>query len=89
MFTGLLWIFIKESLGRHPHWFVEALSLFTLVSVLGVMNELFEVALYLSGGMSQGINDTSWDLLANTFGALVIYIAYILFFKPNKYDSWD
>lgn len=76
LFTGCLWYYLKRSLNWGSHWLLEAFSLFALVSALGVLNELFEIILYLFGAMPNGIADTSWDLLANTLGALVVYVFY-------------
>ncbi len=78
VFTGLLWLYIKLVKKWRVVWWVEAASLFALVSALGVANELFELLLYVTGNMPQGIADTSWDLLANTLGALAVYIVYTL-----------
>lgn len=78
IFTGLLWLYIKLVKGWKAAWLVEAASLFALVSALGVTNELFELVLYVTGHMPEGIADTSWDLLANTLGALAFYIIYVL-----------
>ena len=76
VFTGLLWLYIKLVKGWRAAWWVEAASLFALVSALGVINELFEIVLYVTGGMQQ-LGDTSWDLLANTLGAAFFYIVYV------------
>lgn len=79
LFSGLFWYYLKRSFRWQAYWLVEAASLFVLVSVLGVMNELFEIVLYWCGGMSAGIADTSWDLLANTLGAFSFWLVYIAF----------
>lgn len=78
VFTGMVWYYLKRSLQWRAHWLLEAFSLFALVSVLGVANELLEIVLYLFGRMPNGISDTSWDLLANTLGAFVFYVCYKL-----------
>lgn len=78
IFTGMIWFYVKKVKTWQAKWYIEALSLFALVSALGVANELFELLLYITGHMPQGIADTSWDLLANTLGALTFYIAYTL-----------
>lgn len=77
LFSGLFWYYLKQSFRWRAHWLVEAASVFVLVSVLGVMNELFEIVLYWCGGMSAGIADTSWDLLANTLGAFSFWLVYV------------
>lgn len=75
LFTGFVWYYLKQSLNWYANWLVEAFSLFALVSALGVMNELFELVLYEVGYLKT-VADTSWDLLANTLGALCAYLAY-------------
>lgn len=84
IFTGFVWYYLKQSLSWQTHWLLEAFSLFALVSALGVANELLEIVLNNFGLMPNGINDTSWDLLANTLGALVFYIVYALASSRNK-----
>lgn len=76
IFTGLLWLYIKLVKKWKSSWWLEAASLFALVSSLGVLNELFEFVLYRLDLMPNGIFDTSWDLVANTSGALVVFLAY-------------
>lgn len=78
VFTGLLWLYITLVIGWQAQWYIEVASLFALVSALGVANELFELLLLVTGYMPQGINDTSWDLLANTLGAAAVYVVYAL-----------
>lgn len=77
VFSGFLWLYLKYSLNWRAHWLVEGVSLFALVSTLGTINELFELLLFKLGGMPEGIADTSWDLLANSLGALAVYLVYI------------
>lgn len=84
VFTGLVWYYIKQSLKWHAAWYIEAFSLFALVSAFGVANELLEIVLYLFGRMPHGISDTSWDLLANTLGALLFYGMYVALFRKQK-----
>lgn len=79
IFTGLLWIYLKRSLDWHHVWWVEAFSLFALVSALGCINELFELLTVCIGISSIPLDDTNWDILANTLGALVVYIIYRLY----------
>jgi len=56
----------------------EFLSLFALVSMLGVANELFELVIVNLGVAGLALTDTSWDLLMNTLGALLVYCTYSL-----------
>lgn len=78
IFTGLLWLYIKLVKKWHAAWWVEAASLFALVSSLGVTNELFEFVLFKTGHMPHGIADTTYDLVANTLGAFSLYLVYIV-----------
>jgi hypothetical protein len=78
LFCGLLGLYIKMTQRLQWRWYKELIALFALVSMLGVLNELFEVVLWVLGYMPHGITDTSWDLVANTSGALVCYGGYVL-----------
>lgn len=78
IFTGLLWLYIKLVKKWKSSWWLEAASLFALVSSLGALNELFEFVLYRLDLMPNGIFDTSWDLVANTSGAVLVFLAYKL-----------
>lgn len=78
LFSGLVWLYIKLVKGWQAAWYGELMALFALVSSLGVANELFEVILWVAGQMPHGIADTSWDLVANTSGALAFYGGYVL-----------
>ena len=90
LFSGLLWFYLKKSLRWKFDWLTEAFSLFILVSTLGVMNELFELLLKETGLSQISLTDTNWDLLANTFGALLFYVAYLLVYRWTKNnDSRD
>lgn len=78
IFSGLVWLYLVLNLGWNPKsMLVESVSLFAVVSSLGVANEIFEILLYQMGLMPNGITDTSWDLLANTLGAGVFYLMYL------------
>ncbi len=79
VFTGLLWLYIKLVKKWNAVWWLEAVSLLALVSTLGVANELFEFVLFKLGQMPHGISDTSYDLVANTLGALVFFVVYSIF----------
>ena len=68
IFTGFLWLYIKLNFKWSATWFIEAGSLFALVSSLGVLNELFEFTTNMLGLTHILLTDTSWDLVANTLG---------------------
>lgn len=82
VFTGLLWLYLKQTLGWSSSRYFEVFSLFALVSALGAINELFELFLVETHISSILLTDTSWDILANTLGAVVVYGVYRL------HDSW-
>ena len=82
VFTGLLWLYLKQVLDWSSSWYLEIFSLFALVSALGAINELFELFLVETSISSILLTDTSWDILANTLGAVIVYGAY------RVYDSW-
>lgn len=77
VFAGLLWLYIVrvKSLQLSNFW-VESASLFALVSSLGVLNELAELMAVETGIIELSLHDTSWDLAANTIGALLFYTVY-------------
>lgn len=79
LFTGLLWCYLKLSMRWRAHWLLEAFSLFALVSALGCINELAEVVFVKTGLARITLTDTSWDIVANTLGALVVYVGYVAF----------
>ena len=45
--------------------------MFGLVSMLGVSNELFELTVVKIGLVAITLDDTAWDLAANSAGALI------------------
>lgn len=53
-------------------------SLLALVSMLGVANELFELAAVQLGLIGISLADTPWDLLMNTLGAFTFWSVYWL-----------
>jgi hypothetical protein len=79
VFTGLVWVYIKQYLQWHKHWIIELVSLLALVSLLGVANELFELLVVNLGLANLHLADTSWDLLMNTMGALTVWVLFILY----------
>ena len=55
-----------------------AFSIFALVSALGCINELAELFMVKAGIAKIEIDDTNWDILANTLGAATIWIGWII-----------
>ena len=78
LFCGLLWLYLYKTLKcRWPVW-LQLISLFALVSMLGTVNELFELVIVQLGLVDIQLIDTSWDLFANTLGSAVFYALYKL-----------
>lgn len=77
VFTGLLWWYLKLALNWRAHWLIEAFSLFALVSALGCINELAELMMVKAGLATITLTDTSWDILANSLGALLTYACHL------------
>lgn len=78
LFTGLVWLYLKFSLNWRAKWWLEGFSLFALVSALGCINEIFELLLVRAQVANILITDTSWDIFANSLGALAVYLGYLL-----------
>lgn len=76
IFTGLIWIYLKENLQWKSSLLIELASIYALVSALGVANELFELALVQLRLIHLSLTDTAWDLLANTVGAILVWSTY-------------
>lgn len=76
VFSGLLWLYLKNNLRWKMNPWLELASLYFLVSGLGVANELFEFFLAETNIMYIPTFDTWWDLLANILGALSFWLAY-------------
>ena len=53
-------------------------SAFALVSALGYINELAELFMVKAGLASIKLDDTNWDILANTLGTATIWIGWIV-----------
>lgn len=76
MYSALVWLYLKERLGHPKGWLVEIVSLLALVSLLGTANELFELFIVKANLYDMPLDDTNWDLLMNTLGALAVFIVY-------------
>ena len=83
MFSGLVWIYLKLVIGLKSKWYIEAFSLFALVSALGCVNEIFELVLVQAKIATININETNWDILANSLGSLIVYLVYIAYDSRN------
>lgn len=77
-YVALLFVYFKQRFRLRMNFLVSLLSLYALSSSLGVANELFEFVATKSGIIAINISDTSWDLVANTAGAIVGYLILLL-----------
>lgn len=77
VFTGLLWVYLVLAMRWRSHWLVMAFSLFTLVSALGCINELAELFMVKFGLARITLDDTNWDILANTLGAVAVWFGWV------------
>lgn len=75
-FIGLLCVYFRPLIKRELTWYQEFFVLFMFVSTFGVINELNELFLHQIGLFHESLDDTSWDLLANTLGALTFFVLY-------------
>jgi len=57
---------------------VMAFSVFALVSALGCINELSELFMVKVGLASIKLDDTNWDILANTLGAAAVWLGWMV-----------
>ena len=55
-----------------------AFSIFALVSALGCINELAELCMVKLGLARIALDDTNWDILANTLGAAAVWIGWVV-----------
>lgn len=77
LFTGLFWVYLVSSMKWRAHWLVMAFSVFALVSVLGCINELAELFMVKVGLARITLDDTNWDILANTLGAVAVWFGWV------------
>ncbi len=78
LFTGLFWMYLISSMKWRAHWLLMAFSIFALVSSLGCINELAELFMVKFGLARITLDDTNWDILANTIGASVIWVGWLI-----------
>lgn len=77
--AGVLWLYAMRAYRiKFVVWWYAPLSLYLLVSGLGVLNELFEVFLNATGWEHIYNLDAQWDLVANTTGATLVFIGWSL-----------
>ena len=80
-FIGLLCLYFRPLIKRELAWYQELILLFMAVSSFGVVNELYELFAHQIGIFRESLDDTSWDLLANTLGALTFFVGYKLIMR--------
>ncbi|MCC7357553.1 hypothetical protein IT408_03550 [Candidatus Uhrbacteria bacterium] len=75
-FTTCIWIHLFHHWTGKKSILLELISIFALISMLGVANELFELFISQIGLVNLDPSDTWWDLLANTLGAYTLWFFY-------------
>ena len=78
LFTGLLWIYLVLATRWRALWLVMVFSLFAVVSALGCVNELAELFMVKVGLAHITLDDTNWDILANTLGAAAVWLGWVV-----------
>jgi len=84
VFSGLLWWYLQRQLQWNSAWLFELITVFAVVSSLGVINELFELGTVELHVTRLNGADTWWDLLANTLGAFLVWFLYRIFTSRKK-----
>ena len=87
LFTGLLWIYLVLATRWRAHWLVMVFSVFALVSALGCINELAELFMVKIGLAHITLDDTNWDILANTLGAAAVWFGWMMMNLSAKKDA--
>ncbi len=82
----LLFVYLLKTLKIELSWLLATVLLFAFVCMLGVMNELAEYLIELTTSliMSVDSHDTWRDFVANTTGAVVVWVTYSLFAFGRK-----
>lgn len=78
LFTGLVWVYLVSAVRWRVHWLAMAFSVFALVSALGCVNELAELLMVKVGLARITLDDTNWDILANTLGAVTVWCGWMV-----------
>ena len=86
LFTGLVWVYLVSAARWRVHWLAMAFSVFALVSALGCVNELAELLMVKVGLARITLDDTNWDILANTLGAAVVWLGWVVANLAAKKD---
>ena len=83
MFTGCLWLYLGYTYRLRMAWATQLASLFMMVSALGCLNELGELLAVELGLVHLTLTDTSWDIAANSLGALIVWVFYTTLTRAN------
>ncbi len=85
VFCSLLGLYLYRALQLKWSLLQRLIAVFAFVSSLGVLNELFEFLLVKTHLASILLTDTSWDLVANTSGALIAWVIVELVVFTSRY----
>ena len=83
LYAACLYYYARQLFGWRLHGVVDLLAIFAWVSALGVANKLIEFA-FLELGVSISTADAYWDLLANTIGGIIGFLAYNAIAWPSR-----
>ena len=77
-FIGILYVYFRPLVLRvlktkELRWYHDLILLFMFTSALGVVNELYELFAQQVRLHDETLEDTPWDLLANTLGIVTFY----------------
>ncbi len=76
IFCGFVWLYLKRHLQLSLSPLIELVTLYAVVSSLGVANELFELVITKIHFVSIDPSDTWWDFVANSLGSLAFWMVY-------------
>ncbi len=80
----LFWYVVRAYRLRFAWWWQEPLALYFFVCGLGVLNELFEFAMFSAGLSPDNGRDTWWDLTANTLGATLAFATMLVIRRLSR-----
>lgn len=84
LYCACLYFYLKQVMSWKFSWLVDLVLLFAFTSAIGVANELLEFTLDKLNITNIHTGDTSWDLLANTAGALTGFVIFNTFKRTSR-----
>lgn len=84
LYSLCLYLYFKQAFKWRFTGPLEIIVLFAWTSAFGVANELLEFSLVKLQFVSMNLTDSDWDLVANSLGALVGYLVYLILNKTRS-----